>query len=144
MSVRARRKGSNRTRSTHEQNGSGRSLGQPGSQPVVVVPDLEVESNNRHLDVLDLEESLTSLLLGVLEGDVKVDSLGSELNVKQTRVLEGDPTGLLVEPVGNVGGLDVQALDPQTSRAVVVGSVCSDCENVNQSMTIVQSIQDET
>jgi len=123
MSVQARQGRSNKTRPTHEQDGSGRSLGQPGSQPVVVVPDLEVESNNRHLDVLDLEESLTSVLLGVLEGDVKVDSFGSELNVKQTRVLKGDPAGLLVEPVGNVRGLDVQALDPQTSRAVVVGGV---------------------
>ena len=123
MSVQARQGKSNKTRPTHEQDGSGRSLGQPGSQPVVVVPDLEVESNDRHFDVLDLEESLTSVLLGVLEGDVKVDSFGSELNVKQTRVLKGDPAGLLVEPVGNVRGLDVQTLDPQTSRAVVVGGV---------------------
>ena len=123
MSVQFQREDGNKAQSTHEQDGSGRGLGQPSSQPVVVVPNLEVESDDRHLDVLDLEESLTSLLLGVFEGDVEVDSLGSELNVKQTRVLESNPTGLLVEPVGNVRGLDVQALDPQTSRAVVVRGV---------------------
>ena len=62
---------------------------------MVVVPDLVVESDDRNLDALDLEEGLPGILVGVLESDVERDTLGSELDVQQTRVLKGDPTGLI-------------------------------------------------
>jgi hypothetical protein len=113
-----------RTHITHQQDGPDGSLGQPGSHPVIIVLDGVVESDDRNLDTLDLEEGFPVNIIRVLEGDVERDSLGSELNVQQPRVFESDPTGLFVEPVGNVGSLDVKTFDSETSGAVVVRGVC--------------------
>lgn len=68
---------------------------------MIIVLDLVVEPDDRDLDVLDLEKGLPRGLFGILEGDVKVDPLGSELDIQETRVFKGDPTGLSSERQGN-------------------------------------------
>lgn len=86
--------------------------GEPGADPLVVLPDLEVKVGQGDIDVFDLEEGLSVVVLvGVLEGDVERDSLLAKGDVEQTGVLEGRETSLLGHPEGNVGGGKVNTRD---------------------------------
>ncbi len=69
-------------------------LGQPRSEPFLILPNLVIESRDGDVDVLDNEESLSVFGRGVLESDVKGDAFRSELNVEETRVFEGEEAGL--------------------------------------------------
>ena len=89
----------------------------------MVLPNLVVKAGDVDINVLDNEEGLSVILRGVLERDIKVDTSRAELNVQETRVLELDPSALLAEPVGNVGRRDVEALDPHSDGAVVLGRI---------------------
>jgi hypothetical protein len=77
-----------------------------------------------HLNVLDGEKGLVVLLVGGLERDVKADTLGSEDDVEHTGVFERHESRFLVDPEGDVGGLEVEALNAESGKALVLGRVC--------------------
>ncbi len=62
---------------------------------MLILPNLIIESFNRDLYIFDGEETLSSVLGSVFESDVKVDSLGTELDVEDTGVFELEPAGLI-------------------------------------------------
>jgi hypothetical protein len=97
--------------------------GEPGCEPPVVLGDAKVKVSDLDVDILDGEEGLVVSLVGVLEGNVKVDTVGAELEVEETIVLEWPEASLLVDPEGNVAGLKVKTLDPESDRRVVLGSI---------------------
>lgn len=98
-------------------------LGEPGRKPPVVLRDRKVKVPDLDIDILDDKECLVVVLVGILERDVKVDTVRAELEVEQTIVFEWPEARLAVDPKGNVGRLKVQTLDPQSDRRVVLGRV---------------------
>jgi hypothetical protein len=105
--------------------GADNGLGEPGREPLLVLGDGEVEVLEVDVNLLDGEEGLAVVLVGVLEGDVKRNTGRSELQSQHTRVLEWPEADLTVDPEGNVLGLEVEALDPETESSVILGSVCT-------------------
>lgn len=116
-----------RVRSSHPnaypQERAHRSLGQPGGEPLLVLPNLVIKSGDIDIDILDHKERLPIVLGRVLKRDIKVNTSRAKLNIEQPGILELDPPALLADPVGNVGSLHVQALDTKPDGAIVLGSV---------------------
>jgi hypothetical protein len=84
--------------------------------------DLDPESLNSDLDLLDDEEALPVLLPRILHLDrnvqpvVRVVPLTADDDVQETAVLESDPSSLLVDVVGDVVCLETQARDGEGCR----------------------------
>lgn len=97
--------------------------GEPSCEPSVVLGDVEVKVSNLDIDILNSEEGGIVTIVGILEGNVKVDTVGTELEVEQTIVLEWPEASLFVDPEGNVAGLKVETLDSESDRRVVLGGV---------------------
>jgi hypothetical protein len=79
-----------------------------------VVSQGVVEAFDRDIHTLNSEEALSVIVVGVLEGYIEADTFWTELNVKDTRVLEWHETGLLGHPEGNVGSGEVETLDSES------------------------------
>lgn len=75
-------------------------------------------------DILDDKERLAVLLGRILECNVERDALAVKADLEQALVLEGgEEAALLVEPVGNLLGVEPEAVDVEPDRGVVVGRV---------------------
>lgn len=77
------------------------------------------------MHVLDREEALSVILVGVLERDIDHDALRTELDVEDASVFEGQEAGLLGHPEGDIGCLEVKAVDAEADGRVVLGCVCN-------------------
>lgn len=90
------------------------------------VVDREVEAINGNVDLLDLEERLAVLLLGVLDSDGHVESISrasSEVEVQETVVLESDPSRLLLDVVRDVLGLKPESREADGGGGGELGRV---------------------
>jgi hypothetical protein len=96
---------------------------EPCSEPPVVLGDVEVKVSDLDIDILDDKEGLVVAVIGVLESYVEIDTIGTELEVEKTIVLERPEASLLVDPESNVAGLEVKTLDSESDRRVVLGGI---------------------
>lgn len=108
---------------THLDEGLEERTGEPGCEPPVVLGDAKVKVSDLDIDVLDGKEGLAVVLVGVLESNIKVDTIGTKLEVEQTVVFEWPESSLFVDPEGNVAGLKVETLNSESDRRVVLGSI---------------------
>jgi hypothetical protein len=120
---------------------------EPVADVVLRVVDRDVEAVDGYIHLLDLEERLAILLLGVLDRDGAVQTpekvseepkpsraptdshiepiarAASNVNVQQTVVLKSNPSRLLLDVVRDVFGLQPEAREADGGRGGELGSV---------------------
>lgn len=91
--------------------------------------DANLEALDVALDLVQLEESFTIFVLGVLNRESDVESIISvrsrvaNVNIEQSVILDTDPARLLVDVVANVLGLKAQTREGQSRGRFKLGCI---------------------
>ena len=89
-------------------------FGEPRCKPLIILSDREVEIGNRHGNMSHREKRLAIIFICILKRNVKRDSLGSKLDIEQTRIFVRHESSLFRDPKCDIRGFEMDARDSKT------------------------------